>query len=104
MTTDEKSERAESVSRMLKGEDAPTDTDRESQVGPTGGGDAEMAPPGVGESTAHRGENIIKEEGKEAGQTDTGTDDSATERPTGTSSPRDMGGVDAQEGNTGRRT
>ncbi len=104
MSTDEQAQRAEGVSRQLKGDDAPSDTDRESQVGPTGGGGGEMAPAGVGESVAHRGENMTEEEGKEAGRIDTGTDGTKADRPTGTSTPRDITGVDPQEGNTGRLT
>ena len=38
MAADEQKERAEGVSRMLKGEAAPEDTNPESLVGPTGGG------------------------------------------------------------------
>jgi len=104
VTTNEQQERAEGVSRQLNDEDAPSDTNRESQVGPTGGGGGEMAPPGVGESVGHRGENMTDEDGKEAGRIDTGTDGTPANRPTGTSTPRDITGVNPQEGNTGRRT
>jgi hypothetical protein len=93
---DEQQERFEGVSRQLTGQDAPEDTDRESQVGPTGGGGGEMAPPGVGESIAHRGENMIDEEGKEPGRFDEGTQ-GPTNRPVGSSSSRDSTGVDPQE-------
>jgi hypothetical protein len=96
MGNDEKAERAEGVSRQLKGEDAPEDTDRQSQVGPTGGGGGEMAPEGVGESVAHRGENMIEEEGKEPGRYDLGTK-GPTNRPVGGSTARDSTGVDPQE-------
>ena len=96
-----KSDRSESVKRQLTGEDAPKDTDPESLVGPTGGGDAEMAPSGVGESVGHRGEDMVEEVGKEAGRTDTGTDDSPAQRPTGTSDARDQSGVGHQEENSG---
>jgi len=92
----EKEERAAGVSRMLSGDAAPEDTNRESQVGPTGGGGGEMAPEGVGESVGHRGENMIAEEGKEAGRYDLGTQ-GPTNRPVGGSSARDSSGVDPQE-------
>jgi len=96
MANDEKSDRAEGVSRMLTGKDAPEDTNRESQVGPTGGGGGEMAPAGVGESVAHRGENMIEEEGKEPGRYDSGTQ-GPTNRPVGGSTARDSTGVNPQE-------
>src|ERR1700736_3998734 len=95
-TTDAKQERAEGVSRQLTGQDAPEDTNREGQVGPTGGGGGEMAPEGVGESVAHRGENMIDEEGKEAGRHDLGTQ-GPTNRPVGGSTARDSSGVDPQD-------
>jgi hypothetical protein len=95
-TTDEKQDRFEGVTRQLTGEDTPEDTDRESQVGPTGGGTGEMAPEGVGESIAHRGENMIEEEGKEPGRYDSGTQ-GPTNRPVGGSTNRDATGVDPQE-------
>ncbi len=59
--------------------------------------DAAMAPEGVGGSTTRRGEDVIKEEGKEAGREDTGTDAGPAERPTGESSPRDATGVEPPE-------
>jgi hypothetical protein len=94
--SDEKQERFEGVSRQLTGQDAPEDTDRESQVGPTGGGQGQMAPEGVGESVAHRGENMIDENGPEAGRQDLGTQ-GPTNRPVGSSSNRDSTGVDPQD-------
>ena len=51
--------------------------------------DAEPAPAGVGESTTRRGEDVVKQEGKEAGRQDTGTHAAPSGRPTGTSEPRD---------------
>lgn len=93
---DEKQERADGVTRQLTGQDAPSDTNRESQVGPTGGGGGEMAPEGVGESVAHRGENMTAEEGKEAGRYDLGTQ-GKTNRPVGGSTARDSSGVDPQD-------
>lgn len=91
-----KDERAESVSRQLSGEEAPKDT--EQPTGTTEGREGGMAPGGVGESTTRGGERVAREEGKEAGRRDTGTDDTPAQRPTGTSSPRDMTGVDPQDG------
>ncbi|GAC1488531.1 MAG: hypothetical protein NVS2B15_05290 [Pseudarthrobacter sp.] len=55
--------------------------------------DAAMAPEGVAESTTRRGEDVAKEEGKEAGREDTHTDAGPVERPAGESSPRDATGV-----------
>lgn len=97
MTADEKQARAEGVSRQLNDQDAPEDTNRESQVGPTGGGGGEQAPAGVGESVGHRGEDMTAEDGKEAGRQDTGTDGTAADRPTGSSTARDSTGVDPQD-------
>jgi hypothetical protein len=59
--------------------------------------DAAPAPPDVGESTTRRGEDVIKQEGKEAGREDTGTDAGPVGRPTGKSSPRDATGIQAPE-------
>jgi hypothetical protein len=53
---------------------------------------------GIGESVERRGENASRADGKEAGREDTGTDDTAAQRPTGTSTARDVTGVDPQEG------
>jgi hypothetical protein len=53
-----------------------------------------MAPEGVGESVGRRGEDVVKNEGKEAGRQDTAADDTPAQRPTGTSTPRDTTGVD----------
>jgi hypothetical protein len=91
----------QSVSRQLNDEDAPSDTEPESLVGPTGGGDAEEAPEGVGESVGRRGEDIIDKDDKEAGRYDTGTDDSPAQRPTGESTARDRTGIDPQKGSGG---
>jgi hypothetical protein len=55
-----------------------------------------MAPEGVGESIAHRGENMIDEEGKEEGRYDMGTQ-GPTNRPVGGSTNRDSTGVDPQD-------
>jgi hypothetical protein len=56
-----------------------------------------MAPPGVGEGVAHRGENMVAEEGKEPDRQDTGTDGTPANRPTGTSTARDSTGVNPQD-------
>jgi hypothetical protein len=52
--------------------------------------------PDVGGSPNRSAEDIRDEEGKEPGREDTGTD-SETGRPTGTSTARDMTGVDPQD-------
>jgi hypothetical protein len=57
-----------------------------------------MAPEGVGESVGRRGENMTAADGKEAGRHDTGTDGTEADRPTGSSTPRDLTGVDPQDG------
>lgn len=102
MTSGEQEERAAGVSRQLKGDSAPSDTDRPSQTGPTGGGGGEEAPSGVGESISRSGEDIKASDGKEAGRVDTGSDATMGDRPTGESNARDLTGVDPQEGNTNR--
>jgi hypothetical protein len=86
-----KEARAESVSRQLSGDDAPEDTVQPS--GTTEGGEGKMAPDNVGESTSRRGEDMVDADGKEPGRVDTGTDDTAAQRPTGTSTERDATGV-----------
>ncbi len=50
----------------------------------------------VGESTTDRGEDMTDRDGKEAGRQDTGTQ-GATQRPTGTSTARDVTGVNPQD-------
>ena len=52
-------------------------------------------PRGVGTSTTRRGEDVVKEEGKD-GRYDTGTKDES-QRPTGSSTARDSTGIDPQE-------
>jgi hypothetical protein len=70
-----------------------------SQEAPVEQSPADMAPEGVGESTTRRGEDIIKEEGKEPGRIDTGTDESPAERPAGESTQRDRTSIKpGQEG------
>ena len=94
-----KDARAESVRRQLSGEDAPEDTVQPS--GTTEAGEGKMAPDDVGESTSRRGEDMVDSEGKEPGREDTGTDDTAAQRPTGTSTERDITGVRPQEDQEG---
>jgi hypothetical protein len=94
-----KADRAESVGRMLSGEDAPQDTEE-----PTGGPadeSGEMAPDDVGESITRRGEDVIDDAGTEPGREDTGSDGTPADRPTGASTVRDRTGVDPQEPTTG---
>lgn len=59
--------------------------------------DAAAAPAGVGESTTRRGEDVVKQEGLEAGREDTGTDATPAGRPAGESSPRDSTGIEPAE-------
>jgi hypothetical protein len=59
--------------------------------------DAAMAPDDVGVSTTRRGEDVIKEEGEEAGRERTEADASPAGRPAGESSPRDATGVKSPE-------
>lgn len=49
-------------------------------------------PKEVGESDLRRGEDIVKEDGKEPGRVDTGRK-GPTQRPTGKSTPRDQTGI-----------
>ena len=96
---DEKEERAAGVSRMLTGEDAPSDTNTESLVGPNGGGVGAMAPAGSGEKVAgvKGGESMIETDGKEAGRYDT-TVHPETGRQDGESTPRDSTSINPQDG------
>lgn len=55
-----------------------------------------QAPDDVGESMGRRGEDIIKDEGKEPGRTDTGTHDAPSDRPTGESTSRDRTSIDPE--------
>lgn len=56
----------------------------------------ENNPPPSGESINRRGEDVIKEGGKEPGRKDEGTK-GKTERPLGSSTQRDQTGVNPQE-------
>ncbi len=51
---------------------------------------------GVGESQTRRGEDMKGDEGKESGREDAGTK-GTSERPVGTSTARDVTGVDPQD-------
>jgi hypothetical protein len=62
--------------------------------------DAPESPHGVGESTTRRGEDVRDDEGKEPGRRDTGVDDTPGQRPHGTSTARDLTGVDPQDPQT----
>jgi len=59
--------------------------------------DAAMPPEGVGVSTTRRGEDVIKDEGEEAGREGTEADASPAGRPAGESSPRQASGVKTPE-------
>lgn len=89
---EEKVARREGVERMLSGREAPQEAhqpgSKEEQA------DADTAPAGVGESLTRGAEDVAKQE-REAGRVHTGTK-GATERPTGTSTGRDVTGVDPQ--------
>lgn len=61
--------------------------------------------PGVGPSHwagTQRGEDVLDEEGTEAGREHIGTDDSTTQRPAGESSDRDQTAIDPNDGITDR--
>jgi hypothetical protein len=51
-----------------------------------------MAPEGVGESASRRGEDAVKQDGKEAGREDKGTK-GQSDRPVGSSNIRDKRGI-----------
>jgi len=88
----QKAARREGVERMLTGQEAPQDTE---QPGSKAEPDSRnTAPAGVGESITRGAEDVAKQEG-EPGRVDTGTQ-GATERPKGTSTGRDVTGVDPQ--------
>jgi len=65
----------------------------ESAEAPNEQSKADLPPTGTGVSATRRGEDVVKEEGKEPGRMDTGTDDSPAQRPTGESTPRDKSGL-----------
>lgn len=101
MTTDShaaeeqsKADRAESVERMLTGQDAPKQAEQPACRDAAAGS---PPPDGVGESVTRRGEDIAEQDGKEPGRFDTGTDGTPADRPTGGSTPRDGTGVNPQD-------
>lgn len=61
-----------------------------------GGPDPE-SPHNVGESTSRRGEDIADKDGKEPGRQDAGVEDTPAQRPVGTSTPRDMTGINPED-------
>jgi len=86
-----KAERAESVSRMLNDEEAP----KTDAPNPDGGSEPAPGTGAAGESVTRSGEHMASKDGKEPGREDTG--ESASGRPTGTSSARDATGVNPTE-------
>lgn len=84
-----KEERGESVERQLEGDAPPQDPAGQSP----GGSSPATGTDDVGESTTRSGEDIVDDDGKEAGRTDTGTE-GPTDRPTGESTKRDVTGID----------
>jgi hypothetical protein len=92
-----RNERSEGPERMLNGEAPPKEAiQAESAAAPRD--DAKMAPEGVGQSMTRGGEKVSTEDGKEAGRFDSGSDGSKADRPTGGSTPRDLTGVNPQDG------
>jgi hypothetical protein len=61
-----------------------------------GGQDPDFPPQGVGDSVSRRGEDMVRDEGKEPGRHDTGAQ-GESERPTGRSTARDATSVDPQD-------
>jgi hypothetical protein len=95
-TDDEKQSkeaRAEGVKRALRNEPQPKEPVTHDPEEPVEVGGASS----VGESITRRGEDVVKQEGKEPGRRDTGKEGKA-ERPTGESSARDTTGINPQEG------
>lgn len=90
-----KEERAAGVGRMLNDEEPPVTPE------PNEGADvpsqAARGTSSVGESTTRRGEDVTGDDGKEAGRSDRGPDDTPGARPSGTSSDRDATGIDHQD-------
>jgi hypothetical protein len=108
--------RVESIERQLENADSgnkgataspadehPVDPSEVSTAAPRGAGDqtdtdtTAASPHGVGMSSGRRGEDIAEKDGKEAGREDTGRDPE-TGRPHGTSTPRDMTGINPSDG------
>jgi hypothetical protein len=61
------------------------------------------SPKGVGESTTRRGEDVVDDEGQEAGRRDAGTQ-GESQRPVGVSDERDSSAVDPQDSQDGAPT
>jgi hypothetical protein len=84
----------EGTARALGSVEPAADPDRpESAEAPSEQSTADLPPAGTGVSATRRGEDVIKEEGKEPGRTDTATEDSHAQRPTGESTSRDRSGL-----------
>ncbi|MFE4229335.1 hypothetical protein ACFRJ8_15780 [Arthrobacter sp. NPDC056886] len=82
------------TARAFGSEEPATNPDRPvSAEAPNEQSEADLPPAGTGVSATRRGEDVVKEEGKEPGRVDTGTDDSPAQRPTGESTPRDESGL-----------
>jgi hypothetical protein len=88
--TEAHQERRDSLERTLDGQEALEEPTQ--PAGSAADREGKMAPEGVGESTSRSGEDVGKQEGKEPGRQDTGREGGA-DRPTGTSTPRDVTGV-----------
>lgn len=86
-------ERREGTARAM-GDEPPLREPNE----PAGADDTDLgqAPDDVGESVSRRGEDVVKDEGKEAGRVETGTHEAPSNRPTGESTDRDRTSVDPE--------
>jgi hypothetical protein len=84
-----KDARAASVERQLNDDEPP----QEPPTNEPGGSSPAKGTDDVGKSTARRGEEMVENDGKEAGREDTGTE-GPTDRPTGESTKRDVTGID----------
>lgn len=82
--------RSEGPERALSGQDAPQEPTQPEGSAPDRG--PEMAPEGVGESINRRGEDVVKQEGKEAGRSEEGTQ-GESDRSKGSADNRDISGV-----------
>jgi hypothetical protein len=95
-----KEARRESVERQMQNTTKGTGTASPADEQPASedrlASDAPDSPHGVGESTTRRAEDVAGTEGKEPGRADAGREHES-ERPTGTSSTRDMTGVDPKD-------
>ncbi len=99
----ENSDPADQGATSSPADERPVSSDEVSGAGAAGSGDQSATdttaatPHGVGESTTRRGEDITEDDGKEAGRHDAGTDETPAQRPVGTSTARDVTGVDPQD-------